>query len=94
MNQICKDAMIQNHLDIGAVNQYNHKRFSEPECMRRIIMDDFPKKIMVTLPTECLPALDKLKKDQFYNESKAEMMRYIIGQGLEAINKGDSHPPS
>lgn len=43
------------------------------------------KRTMVTLLPEWEPELDKLKKERFYNESRAEMLRYIIGLGLASI---------
>ena len=29
--------------------------------------------------------LDKLKKEKFYNDTQAEMFRYIIGRGLASL---------
>lgn len=41
---------------------------------------------MITLLPEWEPALDKLKKERFYNDSQAEMLRYVIGMGLKSLN--------
>lgn len=43
------------------------------------------KRAMVTLRPEWAPKLEQLKKEQFYNETQAEMFRYIISRGLEAL---------
>lgn len=43
------------------------------------------KTFLITLQPEWLESLDRLKQEQFYNVSKAEMMRYVISKGLEAI---------
>ena len=39
---------------------------------------------MVTLRPEWGPALDKLKREQFYQDTQAAMFRYILRRGLEA----------
>ncbi len=51
-------------------------------------MSMYPKRTMVTLLPEWGPVLDQLKKEQFYNDTQAEMFRYIIGRGLASI-KGE-----
>lgn len=51
-------------------------------------MSMYPKRAMVTLLPEWEPVLDKLKQEQFYNDTQAEMFRYIIGRGLASI-KGE-----
>lgn len=51
-------------------------------------MPMYPKRAMVTLLPEWEPELDKLKKERFYNDTQAEMFRYIIGRGLDSI-KGE-----
>lgn len=48
-------------------------------------MSIYTKRAMVTLLPEWEPVLDKLKKEQFYNDTKAEMFRYIIERGLASI---------
>ncbi|MEY8381936.1 hypothetical protein AALG83_02040 [Christensenellaceae bacterium 44-20] len=40
---------------------------------------------MVTLLPEWEPVLDQLKKEKFYNDTQAEMLRFLIGKGIEAI---------
>lgn len=45
------------------------------------------KRAMVTLRPEWEPELDQLKREQFYNETQAEMFRYIIARGLAAVRK-------
>ena len=47
---------------------------------------------MVTIPPDLEFALDRLKKEQFYNTSKSEMLRYLIQQGLHALDKPVSRP--
>lgn len=49
-------------------------------------MSTYVKRAMVTLLPEWGPTLDKLKKEQFYNDSQAEMLRYIIGIGLKSLD--------
>jgi len=53
-------------------------------------MTTLGKRIIVTLRPEWEPELDQLKHDQFYDTSRAEMLRYIISLGLEAINSDSS----
>lgn len=53
----------------------------------RKFMSKYPKRAMVTLLPEWEQELDKLKKEQFYNDTQAEMFRYIIGRGLASIKK-------
>lgn len=43
------------------------------------------KKVMVTLLPEWEPMLDRLKEEQFYNDTQAEMLRYLIGRGLVSL---------
>lgn len=50
-------------------------------------MSDFPKRTMVTLEPAWLPVLDQLKKEKFYNNTQAEMFRYIIAQGLKSLKE-------
>lgn len=45
------------------------------------------KRTMVTLLPEWEEVFDRLKKERFYNASQAEMLRYVIGQGVAAIKK-------
>lgn len=39
----------------------------------------------MTLRPEWEPMLDQLKKDRFYNDTQAEMFRYLIARGLESL---------
>lgn len=48
-------------------------------------MSLYSKRTMITLLPEWESQLDKLKREQFYKETQAEMFRYIIGRGLKAI---------
>lgn len=50
-------------------------------------MATYTKRIMVTLLPEWESELDQLKKDQFYNETQAEMFRCIISRGLDAMRQ-------
>lgn len=43
------------------------------------------KKVMVTLLPEWEPMLDRLKEEQFYNDTQAEMFRYLIERGLVSL---------
>ena len=49
-------------------------------------MSMYPKRAIVTLLPECEPLLDQLKKEQFYNNTQAEMFRYIISRGLASLD--------
>ena len=44
-------------------------------------------RVLVTIPPEWEKDFDNLKKEKFYNESKAEMLRYILQKGISAIKK-------
>lgn len=48
-------------------------------------MATYAKRTMVTLRPEWELELDQLKKEQFYNETRAEMFRYIIACGLDTL---------
>ena len=41
---------------------------------------------MVTLLPEWEPVLDQLKKEKFYNNTQAEMLRFVIGKGIETLS--------
>lgn len=43
------------------------------------------KRMMVSLLPEWDDKLLKLKKEKFYNTTKSEMIRYLIGLGIEEI---------
>ena len=44
-------------------------------------------RITLSIPVELQPQLDSVKKEKFYNETKAEMYRFLIKKGLETVNK-------
>ena len=44
------------------------------------------KRQMVSLTPDLEAALARLKKEQFYNTSQSEMLRYLIRRGLYAID--------
>lgn len=48
-------------------------------------MGVYSKRAMVTLRPEWEPELDRLKKEQFYNKTQAEMFRFLISLGLDAL---------
>lgn len=50
-------------------------------------MSTYNKRTMVTLLPEWESTLNKLKKERFYNESKSEMIRYIISLGLASLEE-------
>lgn len=43
------------------------------------------KRMTVTFLPEWDEDLDRLKKEQFYDKSKSELIRYLIQQGLEKV---------
>ena len=49
-------------------------------------MSTYVKRAMITLLPEWEPALDKLKKERFYNDSQAEMLRYVIDRKSTRLN--------
>lgn len=48
-------------------------------------MATYSKRAMISLRPEWVPELDRLKKERFYNDTKAEMFRYLIGLGLSSV---------
>lgn len=50
-------------------------------------MVTYSKRTMITLLPEWELELDQLKKEQFYNETRAEMFRYIISRGLDVMKQ-------
>lgn len=50
-------------------------------------MSAYNKRAMVTLLPEWEPILDQLKREKFYNDSQAEMLRYLIGIGLASLTE-------
>lgn len=48
-------------------------------------MSTYNKRAMVTLLPEWEPVLDQLKKEHFYNDSQAKMLRYVIAAGLASL---------
>ena len=48
-------------------------------------MPMYLKCVIVTLLPEWEPMLDQLKKERFYNDTQAEMFRYIISRGLASF---------
>ncbi len=48
-------------------------------------MAAYEKRITFAVPPEWAEELDQLKREQFYNETMAEMFRYIISRGLETL---------
>jgi len=42
------------------------------------------KRLMVSITPDLETELDKLKQEQFYNTTQAEMFRYLIALGLDA----------
>jgi Ribbon-helix-helix protein, copG family. len=42
----------------------------------------------ISLPLEIKEALDKLKREEFYDKSQSEMIRQILSLGLAAKKKG------
>jgi hypothetical protein len=48
------------------------------------------KRTMVSVPPEWESEITALKKEQFFNDTHAEMYRQLIRLGLDAINKENS----
>lgn len=66
-------------------NDINSKRYSDTLEREVNFMTMRTKRTMVTLLPEWEPVLDQLKKEKFYNDTQAEMLRFLIGKGIEAI---------
>ena len=47
----------------------------------------FNRTVTVTVPEEWEKDLDSLKKDEFYDKTRADMLRYLIKLGLEESKK-------
>lgn len=56
-------------------------------------MATYSKRAMVTLRPEWEPELNRLKKEQFYNDTQAEMFRYLISLGLDALKAEQPRKP-
>lgn len=44
------------------------------------------KRFMISVTPNMEADLNVLKKERFYNDSQAEMLRYVIGVGLSSLN--------
>lgn len=44
------------------------------------------KRFMISVTPSMEADLNVLKKERFYNNSQAEMLRYVIGLGLKSLN--------
>ncbi len=53
-------------------------------------MEAYEKRITFALPPEWAEELDQLKREQFYNETRAVMFRYIISCALETLKQKKS----
>ncbi len=47
------------------------------------------KRFTVSVTPDIEQSLDKLKKEQFYNTTQSEMVRYLIKLGLRSISKNN-----
>jgi len=45
------------------------------------------KRFLVTQQSDWDERFDRLKQERFYDRSKAEMVRYLITKGLEAVER-------
>lgn len=46
------------------------------------------KRLTISVPERELASIDKLKKEKFYNQSYADLYRYLLSLGLEcAVRK-------
>ena len=54
-------------------------------------MEEQHKRIIVTVNQDTEKDLDRLKQRVFYNQSKAEMLRYLIRLGIEQAGSSN-HP--
>lgn len=45
------------------------------------------KRFMISVTSSMEADLDALKKERFYNDSQAEMLRYVIGLGLKSLKR-------
>ena len=50
-------------------------------------MNTYSKRMMVTLQPEWEPILDQLKRERFYNSTRAEMLHYVISRGLQVLRE-------
>ncbi len=56
-------------------------------------MSNYQKKVTVTLRPEWEPMLQQLKQERFYNGTRAEMLRYILGRGLDSAKAKHTEQP-
>lgn len=49
-------------------------------------MAKYRKRTMVVINPEWEPDLEQLKKEKFYNNTQAEMFRYVIQVGLDTFH--------
>lgn len=45
---------------------------------------------MIAMTPECELELSNLKEEMFYNNSQAEMYRYLINRGLETVSNNNN----
>ena len=50
-------------------------------------MSMYPKHAIITILPEWEATLDELKREKFYNNTQTEMLRYVIGIGLERVKE-------
>ena len=51
------------------------------------------KRFSVSMPPECEPEISELKKTQYFDKSKSELIRDLIRKGLEAEKKERDEQP-
>ncbi len=76
---------------------YNAKqeRGSSPVNLEgRIYMPTKLKRLTFVLTPEMEPLLDGIKKEMFYNCSQSEMIRTLVGAGLNAIKNDNQRNPT
>ena len=44
-------------------------------------------RLLVVIEPEMEKPLDRLKKDIFYNQSKAAMIRHLLAEGIKAVER-------
>lgn len=89
MNQRCKepknciDSEPVNHYTGGVIGSVNHQNIRLNLGGNSMATD--LKRFMISVTPSMEADLNVLKKERFYNNSQAEMLRYVIGMGLKSL---------
>lgn len=75
-----------NHITF-IINLLVHQITNKSKVVEVKNLKDNMHRLMLSIPEELHNKLDALKKEKFYNDTKAEMYRFLIKNGLEFVAK-------